>query len=509
MLEDLLEEAMIVEGDQPLSKIIPNIKEKCVIVKEKNKYIGVVDDRILRRKLRAFAFSDRTKVKGIAQKAPLINGNEPLWKIASLFVTTGLRALPFEKEGKVEKVLRREKFLSFIAQKEKQNIQKVKAIEVATIPVKTIEGEATIAEALKKMRELGINRLVVEEEKGFGIITSFDIAKRLMINKSRTNVSFIEERRSTLQTKVKEFMQKDVKTINYDSSVEEAIQKMLSNNISSLVVVHGSKPIGILTIRDILEKLFISTSSEAKVEVIAEDERSYAQREEIRNELIKILKRFEGVEGLLLRIKKGRLYELKLSVFIKNKKIFIQCKNYKLYDALNECFSLLKKEISSFKEFQKDKIEKRKRIQSSVELLITVGIALGILLPIILVAYSQASASSLSLNSVQAYATAQKIASVAAIVGAQGEPTQQTIQVFIPPRVHAIYIGSKTSVVGNSITIQLETTGGLSDITAYSPVNVSGTINYLGPGTYFLTVKAYNYCPLKPSVSCVFINSTV
>jgi CBS domain-containing protein len=509
MLKDFFDEALVVETDQPLSKIISNIKEKCVIVKEENKYVGIVDDRILRRNLRAFAFSDRTKLKGIAKKAPIINGNEPTWKIASLFVTTGLRALPVEEKGKVEKVLRREKFLAFLEEKERQNLQKIKVIEVATIPVKTINGEASVAEALKRMRELGINRLVVEDEKGFGIITSFDIARRLMINKSRTNISFIEQRKSTLQTKVKEFMERNVKTISFSNNVDEAINSMLSNNISSLVVVQDSKPIGILTIRDILEKVFVTKTEETKVEVIAEDERSYEQREEIKKRLIEIVKRF-NVEGALLRIKKGRLYELKLSLFLKRNKIFIQCKNYKLYDALNECFELAKRKLSQTKDFQVERIEKRKRkLQSSVELLITVGVALGILLPIILVAYSQASATSLSLNSAQAYATAQKIASVAAIVGAQGEPATQTVQVFIPPRVHAIYIGSKTSQVGNSITIQLETTGGLSDITAYSPVNVSGTINYLGSGIYLLTFRAYNYCPLKPSVSCVFINSTV
>jgi CBS domain pair. len=158
MLKDFFDEALVVETDQPLSKIISNIKEKCVIIKEENKYVGIVDDRILRRNLRAFAFSDRTKLKGIAKKAPIINGNEPTWKIASLFVTTGLRALPVEENGKVEKVLRREKFLAFLEEKERQNLQKIKVIEVATIPVKTINGEASVAEALKRMRELGINR---------------------------------------------------------------------------------------------------------------------------------------------------------------------------------------------------------------------------------------------------------------------------------------------------------------------------------------------------------------
>jgi CBS domain-containing protein len=509
MLKDFFEEALILEADQPLSKVISNIKEKCAIVKEKEKYVGIVDDRILRRNLRAFAFSERTKLKGVAKKAPIISGNEPIWKIASLFVTTGLRALPVEEEGKIEKVLRREKFLAFLEEKERENLQNIKVFEVATIPAKTIKSEASIAEALKRMRELGINRLIVEDEKGFGIITSFDIARRLIVNKSRMNVNFIEERKSTLQTKVKEFMERDVKIVSLNQNVDEAIKLMLSNNISSLVVVQDSKPVGVLTIRDILEKVFVTKTEEAKVEVIAEEERSHQQREEIKKRLSEIVKRFNA-EGAVLRIKKGRLYELKLNLFFKDNKIFIECKNYKLYDALNECFELAKRKLSQTKDFEVEEKEKRKRkLQSSVELLITVGVALGILLPIILVAYSQASATSLSLNSAQAYATAQKIASIAAIVGSQGEPATQTVQVFIPPRVHAIYIGSKTSQVGNSITIQLETTGGLSDITAYSPVNVSGTINYLGPGIYLLTFRAYNYCPLKPSVSCVFINSTV
>lgn len=507
MWDEIVEEAIVVDGDQPVSKAIPLIKEGCLIVEHKKKYYGIVDDRVLRRNIRAYSFSDRTKIKSIAEKAPVLDGSESIPKIASLFLSTDLKDLPFEKNGKITKVVSLKKFLNFLLQKEKDALQSFKVLHLASTPPITIDSSSTVAEAIKKMRENKINRLLVVNGREYGLITSFDLAKRLTINKSRMDASLIKQRESTLNSKVEQFMEKNLITIDSSKSAFDAANTMLSNNISSLVVTQGSVPIGFITIRDILEGIFVRPPS-SKVEIVSHEPRVLSSKEEIREKLNKILENFEDIKSAVLRIKKGRLYELNLVLFLEGGKKYITEKDYKLDHALYKIERSLKRVLS---DKVKAEPKRHRKLQSSIELLVTIGFGLGVLLPFLLIAYSQATTSFTSLVTAQAYATAQKIVTTANIIGSQGEPAKQTIQVFIPQNIKAIYIGSKTQTpgVGPFLDFQIQGVGGVSDIVVYSQVNISGTIRYMGSGSYLVTLTAFNSCPLNPSLSCVFINSSV
>jgi len=50
-------------------------------------------------------------------------------------------------------------------------------------------------------------------------------------------------------------MQRNVKTAHPDSTVKEVVEKMNRFNIGSIVIVQGERPIGIITERDVLQKV--------------------------------------------------------------------------------------------------------------------------------------------------------------------------------------------------------------------------------------------------------------
>ena len=54
---------------------------------------------------------------------------------------------------------------------------------------------------------------------------------------------------------VKEIMSKDVKVVRPDTSAQEIVATLNKFNIGSVVVVQKDKPVGIITIRDILVRL--------------------------------------------------------------------------------------------------------------------------------------------------------------------------------------------------------------------------------------------------------------
>jgi hypothetical protein len=160
-------------------------------------------------------------------------------------------------------------------------------------------------------------------------------------------------------------------------------------------------------------------------------------------------------------------------------------------------------------------MNKERKSQSSIELLITVSFGLIILLPIVVIALVQVSASSSSLSVSEAQAAASKIAEVSVAVGSQGPPAKELVIIQIPSGVKNILVGNPTGP-GHAITFIVNTNAGPSDAVAYTPVNVStpsaglpGTLSAaVLEGTYLINVSAQSSCPSNPSIPCVYITTT-
>jgi hypothetical protein len=146
-------------------------------------------------------------------------------------------------------------------------------------------------------------------------------------------------------------------------------------------------------------------------------------------------------------------------------------------------------------------------MQSSLELLITLSFGLIILLPIVTLAFIQIASSSSTLSTAEAQQAAEKLASIAIEVGTQGPPAKQVMSLQIPQSVQAIYLGNLTNGLGNEVIFVVNTNGGLSYVTSYTPINISGYLPGIeSPATYLLNVSAVSSCPSRPGVPCVFIS---
>lgn len=150
------------------------------------------------------------------------------------------------------------------------------------------------------------------------------------------------------------------------------------------------------------------------------------------------------------------------------------------------------------------------RLQSSFELLVTLSLGLAILMPIVVIAFVQLAASTASLSAIEAQQAASKLASIAALVGSQGPPAKQLVQLSVPPNIRSIYVGNVNNTVGHEIIFVVASPSGASYVTAYTPVNVSGSLGSLvSAGTYLINVTAQSACPSNTLLPCVYMSSKV
>jgi CBS domain-containing protein len=122
-----------------------------------------------------------------------------------------------------------------------------------TKSVRTISPDATMEEAARSMKRFRIGSLVVVEgDTPMGIITERDLAYKIVAE-------------GKMNAKVKEVMSRDLKTVDKEKTLIEAVKIMAAHVIRRLPVVDKGKLVGIVTLNDIM-----------KAEKMEEEARAYS-----------------------------------------------------------------------------------------------------------------------------------------------------------------------------------------------------------------------------------------
>ena len=125
----------------------------------------------------------------------------------------------------------------------------LKVKDVMSSPVVSVPENARLKDAVKLMVKKNIGSVIVETLKGVrhpeknGIITERDIAR------------FIAESRDIDSLIVSECMSSPIETVDVDSSLTEASERMIARNFRRMPVVYEGKIVGIVTSEDVTRAL--------------------------------------------------------------------------------------------------------------------------------------------------------------------------------------------------------------------------------------------------------------
>ena len=109
----------------------------------------------------------------------------------------------------------------------------------------TIEHNKTALDAARLISEKDVSFLVIMKDNSpVGVLSESDFVKRLAANDKKASSVIISE-----------IMSNKFRWVNPETEIEDAIQKMLNNNIRRLLILDDDKLVGVLTQTDLTEFL--------------------------------------------------------------------------------------------------------------------------------------------------------------------------------------------------------------------------------------------------------------
>ena len=105
----------------------------------------------------------------------------------------------------------------------------------------TIEYNKNTLDAARLLKEKEISFLVIiEENLPIGILSERDLARKI-----------VAEDKIASSVPLEDIMSKKFRWVNPDNLIEEAVQKMVNNNIRRLLVLENEKLVGVITQTDL------------------------------------------------------------------------------------------------------------------------------------------------------------------------------------------------------------------------------------------------------------------
>ena len=130
----------------------------------------------------------------------------------------------------------------------------MQAKDIMTSSLIVVDKSSDVFEIAKIMKEEDIGFLPVSDNKKIiGVITDRDIVVKILANND---------------TKIENYISKDIITCNINDSIDDILLKMKENKIKRILVVDDKKIVGVISISDILNTNYNNTDKIISIQSI-------------------------------------------------------------------------------------------------------------------------------------------------------------------------------------------------------------------------------------------------
>ena len=292
---------------------------RAVPVEHDGSYAGVISYRELIRRVQ-FASGD-TKLEKVMHEAPEFEASDSLVDLAKLRINSGRKLLVNTQNGELESVVGDQQFMDVSSRiKEFENYS---SRNLATHDLVEAFESDSIEKVRHQMLDKGISRIPVLDSDGnlSGIVRSTDLLKVLIEQESPnpggtsgssledTQIAGGDEKDAMSDIEVQEVMARDQLEIEGFGPVQTAVQRMMTQNETDILITDSGYPEAILTVKDLVD--YISEQGQDNFVLVnlvglEVDEEKAAVHEKIETQLKGALgRKVENPEEISMHIKKS------------------------------------------------------------------------------------------------------------------------------------------------------------------------------------------------------------
>ena len=301
--------ALIMDSADSLSKALPQLEEApAVIITRNGKYYGIIDHRSVSAGLRNPA---NTKCETVADKPPVLSASANIIECMQAFSVGHFKALPVvDDDLKPLGITTRVELLKEMIAN--HLIPPVRVAQMMSTPVFTIDENETISSAKGRMKGLAVRRLVVTRNgKPAGVVSAFDIGaweSKPNLEGGRKDIH-MSDSRNVSDVKISGFLRPDMAVVDEDASLSDAVGKMITKGVSSVVVVTDSHALGVLSALDIFKMVLEEGQDGTKVRVSGLSEEDESHHPEIVAKVGHVAERFGktfNIRNVSVHVKRGK-----------------------------------------------------------------------------------------------------------------------------------------------------------------------------------------------------------
>jgi len=238
-------------------------EDKAGLVYRKDKYLGMVN---LRETIKSRLDVSTVKIKNFVSKTPFLNENTDVLEAARMFYQTGLDFLPIEKDKKIIGVINALELAKY-----SMALPEVKSMRVSDIKFtksSKVAAKDKLSKALTIMHDQSVDHVpVFEEDKISGVLSFRDVLNKYHIwtpqsdFMAKPNVMMKTKRAQVEPTPivslpVSSFSSTgELRKINSMDALSVAVTIMYNNKIHDLLAIDNEEYKGMLTVRNIFNKL--------------------------------------------------------------------------------------------------------------------------------------------------------------------------------------------------------------------------------------------------------------
>jgi predicted transcriptional regulator len=140
--------------------------------------------------------------------------------------------------------------------------------ELMSSPVYTIDENEVVATVKSTFKEKKAHKLAVTKRGEIvGVVSAYDIASWSTRVSKQGGRKDIHESATIDEMKISSFLRPDVTRIRQDSSLQDAVNRMIEKQVSTVIVALDNKPLGVISALDIFKKIQDMAEERLQVQV--------------------------------------------------------------------------------------------------------------------------------------------------------------------------------------------------------------------------------------------------